>query len=70
MKQMSKTAVFSEGECPHCEQWINYDKLYKRHYEYDIHEDNFEYHCPHCSKTILVKVEFTPSYSLTASNNV
>ena len=63
MKKMSRTTTYSECECPFCEGYINYDQVYARHWHYDVHEDNFEYHCPNCGKTIFVKVEFTPNYT-------
>jgi len=61
MKPQSKTAVFSDCECPYCSGTINYDGLYKYFWEGTC-PLNFEYQCPHCRNSIDVEVESIPAF--------
>lgn len=62
MKKQSVAYVYSDSECPHCSQVVNYDRVYQKFFEL-ASPSGFEYPCPHCEKLIEVSVEPVPAFT-------
>jgi hypothetical protein len=63
MKKKSKTAVYSDCECPHCSRDVSYDVVYQRFFNLACSVTEFEIPCTHCWKPIQVFVEPIPAFT-------